>query len=454
MFKCSLGKLGTLYFNQKLMNIDLNFDEFSGVVEFFIREFEIMGIRFEFLDAGNGDCIWITTDEGINILIDGGFGYTYDKKLASAEKKRIDEEKPERVDIKTKIENLEDNQKLDLVVLTHYDSDHISGLSKLIEKESKKKSDTVIKELWFNAFENATFPIENKEEHNQSFTNQMKHQTSEKQQKKFEEFIEDIKDYTEYNSLMSIDKIKEPVEKENIVLLSPYTNKSYESIKDIRITLLSPNNDKLNDLKEKYDKKFQTTDIDKKYDWDNSTDTLLEEIKLKEESRNPKRFLDTAEANGSSIAFILEYKNEKKYLFLADAHIDLIVNSLQKLGYDNDNPLVVDFVKLSHHGSRENINNEFLSLIKSKQFIILANGSEAYWHPDKETLVRIIDYYKDNSEKISFIFNHEVNDIFYNHEEILGDNFELFKDNEFKNNDISSDDFELIYKNTLGVLDG
>ena len=413
-----------------------------------------MGIKFEFLDAGNGDCIWITTDEGINILIDGGFGYTYDKKLASKEKKERDEDKPERVDIKTKIGNLDSNQKLDLVILTHYDSDHILGLSKLIENESKKKSETVLKEIWFNAFENAKFPIEDDEEISQSSTNQMKHQTSELQQKKFEKFIEDIKDYIEYNSLMSIDTIKEPVEKENIVLLSPYTDKSYESTKDITITLLSPNKDKLNQLKEKYDKKFQTTNSDKKYDWDENTDTLLKDIKTKEMSRNPKRFLDTAEANGFSIAFILEYKNEKKYLFLADAHIDLIVDSLIELGYDKDNPLVVDFVKLSHHGSRENINNEFLSLIQTKQFVILANGSEAHWHPDKETLVRVIDYCKNDSEKISFIFNHEVKDVFYNHEEILGEDFKLFKDDEFENNDISLDSFELIYKNPLGVLDG
>jgi len=173
---------------------------------------------------------------------------------------------------------------------------------------------------------------------------------------------------------------------------------------------------------------------------------------IQESCRNPKRFLDTAEANGSSIAFILEYKNEKKYLFLADAHIDLIVDSLKELGYDENNPLIVDFVKLSHHGSKENINNEFLSLIQTKQFIILANGSEAHWHPDKETLVRIINYYKGN-EKISFIFNYKLNDIFYNHEKVLEKDFRIFQKNEFDDNTISSNDFQLICRNILGELD-
>jgi len=308
-----------------------------------------MGIRFEFLKANNGDCIWITIDESINILIDGGFTTTYTNK------------------IKPKVEELrKNNQKLDLVILTHYDSDHIGGISKLIEAESKYKSKTIIKEIWFNAFEYATFPI--KDEESLFSTNQTKHKTGAKQEKKFEEFIKDIKPYIEYQDLISIDKIKKPIEKDNMVILSPYTDKNYKSSKDIKITLLSPNNDKLNDCKDKdYDKK--KTGDNKKSDWDKSFIYLLNEIEYKENHPNPQDFLDKSKANGSSIAFILEYNN-KKYLFLGDAHIDLIVESLKKI-YTSSNPLIVEFVKLSHHGSKANINREFLSLIKTDQFIIL-----------------------------------------------------------------------------------
>jgi ribonuclease BN (tRNA processing enzyme) len=179
-----------------------------------------MGIKFEFLKAGNGDCIWITIDEEINILIDGGFATTYTNE------------------IKPKIEELRrSNKKLDLVVLTHYDADHIGGISKLIQEESKYKSDTVIKEIWFNAFENAIFPI-NDEDENLSLDSQTKHKTGAKQQKKFEEFISDIRPYIKYRrDLLSINKIKEPIETDTMVLLSPYTNKAYKSNKNIKITL-------------------------------------------------------------------------------------------------------------------------------------------------------------------------------------------------------------------------
>jgi beta-lactamase superfamily II metal-dependent hydrolase len=385
-----------------------------------------MGIRFEFFEAGCGDSIWITTDEGVNILIDGGFSSTYRDK------------------IKPKIEELRaNNKKLDLVVLTHYDVDHIGGISKLIEEESKYKSDTIIKEIWFNAFEDVTFPIKDDKEDNFSPINQLKHnKTGAKQQKKFEKFIADIKPYVEYRNLidlMSIDKITKPIEKENMVLLSPYTDRAYKSNKDIKITLLSPNNKKLN-LCQRLDYEKKKTG-NKKRDWDKNFRELLEdEILYKENHPNPQDFLDTSKANGTSIAFILEYKG-KKYLFLGDAHIDLVVDSLNKL-YTPDEPLVVDFVKLSHHGSIRNINKDFLSLIRTNQFVILANGNKSHWHPDKETLVMIIDYYRDYSKKISFIFNHELQSIFK-------DAFPLFKDNELKENNINKDSFEFHYKRFL-----
>ncbi len=380
-----------------------------------------MGIRFEFLKAGNGDCIWITIDESINILIDGGFTKTYKDK------------------IKSKVEKLrQNNQKLDLVVLTHYDNDHIGGISKLIEEESKYKSETIIKEIWFNAFEYAKFPIKD-EDDNLSATNQMKHKTGANQELKFEKFIKDIKPYIEYGDLISIDKIKKPIEKDNMVILSPYTDKDYKSNKDIKITLLSPNNDKLNDCKKKNYEKKKTGK--KERDWDKSFDYLLKnEIEYKENHPNPQDFLDSSITNGSSIAFILEYR-EKKYLFLGDAHIDLVIDSLKKLK-SQSYPLIFDFVKLSHHGSKNNINREFLSLFRTNQFVLLANGNKSHWHPDKETLVLILDYYQNTKEKIKFIFNHRVEDIFK-------DSFPLFKNNELEINNISYDKFELIYQSKL-----
>ena len=58
-------------------------------------------------------------------------------------------------------------------------------------------------------------------------------------------------------------------------------------------------------------------------------------------------------------------RNNSNFLFMGDGHIDEIINGLKSHGYNENNPLIVDFVKLSHHGSRKNISTEFLSIIKS-----------------------------------------------------------------------------------------
>ncbi|HHH72936.1 MAG TPA: Zn-dependent hydrolase, partial [Sulfuricurvum sp.] len=90
------------------------------------------------------------------------------------------------------------------------------------------------------------------------------------------------------------------------------------------------------------------------------------------------------EKNASSIAFILKYKKEKNFLFLADADINIINHSLKKLDVELLN---FEFVKLSHHGSfKNNINKEFLQLINTDKYIILTDGQhKGYRHPHKET---------------------------------------------------------------------
>ena len=65
--------------------------------------------------------------------------------------------------------------------------------------------------------------------------------------------------------------------------------------------------------------------------------------------------------NGSSIAFILESDN-KKYIFLGDAHPSVVIDSLKSIGTTKSNPLEVELLKVSHHSSSYNTNEELLSL--------------------------------------------------------------------------------------------
>ena len=85
-------------------------------------------LSVKLLPAGYGDCILLSTDDAkpVNILIDGGLAQTYDDYI-----------KKEAAHI------LELHQKLNLVICTHIDNDHISGLVELLNNKYSKLIDSI-----------------------------------------------------------------------------------------------------------------------------------------------------------------------------------------------------------------------------------------------------------------------------------------------------------------------
>lgn len=76
--------------------------------------------------------------------------------------------------------------------------------------------------------------------------------------------------------------------------------------------------------------------------------------------------------NASSIAFLFEYEDVKG-AFLADAKPSVCVDGLKK--FDIKNPCMVDFVKISHHGSMTNTNSKLLKWLCTKSYLISTDGN-------------------------------------------------------------------------------
>lgn len=91
--------------------------------------------------------------------------------------------------------------------------------------------------------------------------------------------------------------------------------------------------------------------------------------------------IDNSVTNRSSISIIIKYKN-RKLLFLADNIADGI------LEYLSPEDRAFSLVKLSHHGSVNNISNKFIEYIESDTYVV-STSSEKYDHPDIETLAKI-----------------------------------------------------------------
>jgi hypothetical protein len=116
---------------------------------------------------------------------------------------------------------------------------------------------------------------------------------------------------------------------------------------------------------------------------------------------------DESPANGSSIAFLAKH-GERTCLFMADAHPDAMLSAIDRVAGAGKR-LAVDAVKLSHHGSVNNVTLELLRRLDTRVFMISTNGGGGHYHPDREAIARLIagDWRPiDEDHHITILFNY------------------------------------------------
>lgn len=107
---------------------------------------------------------------------------------------------------------------------------------------------------------------------------------------------------------------------------------------------------------------------------------------------------DQSASNASSIALLLNYAN-KQILLPGDANAEVLCSSLAY--YWPRQKLKLDLLKVSHHGSEANTSANFLRRIECKRFAFSTNG-KIHAHPDQALIARIIGF-TNNPE---LIFNY------------------------------------------------
>lgn len=337
--------------------------------------------KVEMLKAGWGDCIWIEYGEDTaapyRILIDGGTSSTYKS-------------------IESRLMKLHaDKRHIELFVITHIDADHIEGAIKLLGNLSRLK--VTFGDIWFNGYE-----------HLQGGRYRLGGIHG--------EFLSALlkKKKLNWNLKFSGDA----------VVLPQNGPPTYDFSGNLRITILSPKLENLRNLIHEWN-----LDVLDKGLRERSVKSVL--AKLQEHrtlrSKDLQDYLlggrrdtapidgeadlirlaktdfeeDTAAANGSSIALLLEYKDpedgiEKKVLLAADAFPSVISDSLAKLGYSGQNRLSLDLFKVSHHGSRGNTSIDLLRLVDCRNFFFSSSG-QRFYHPNKETIARLLVYGRGKS---------------------------------------------------------
>lgn len=97
---------------------------------------------------------------------------------------------------------------------------------------------------------------------------------------------------------------------------------------------------------------------------------------------------DDAAANGSSIALLLKY-NGKTVLLAGDAFPTVVNSGIE--AHFGETRLKVNLLKISHHGSKGNTSSDFLRAIECNTFLISTNGTK-FGHPDHAAIARMLQH--------------------------------------------------------------
>lgn len=344
-------------------------------------------MEISLLSALNGDCILVEYSPAHYILIDGGYVDTYQNYLLPRLKKITSQ-----------------GGKLDLLVVTHIDSDHISGIVKLLEEDELP---IPIDSIWYNGYRHVQSNVKITTEA-ESFV----HKSICKEVLKTENKPISAKQGCTLSTLIMQKDISWNKPVNGSMIKAPLTIPLGDAI----IHILSPNDSDIDDLNAFWKKRLIKGGLLSKAHseefWDDAFEFSLSQdkpgfrfhekkvsktydlLKVTEEPYEP----DKSAANGGSISFVLEVEG-KRVLFLGDAHSDTIETSLKMLYGEMNMPYHFDAVKLSHHGSYNNSSPDLLDMIKSEHWLVSTNGDK-YNHPDMPTMAHIIT--KNNKGMLCF----------------------------------------------------
>lgn len=342
--------------------------------------------EFQILKAYNGDCILIRTFNSNNdefiILVDGGTPSTFEYSL------------------KKELKNI---SKIDLLILTHIDFDHIGGLLKLFNNSLIDRID--ISEIWVN--------------HPELITVDSGNLISFGQANEFKELIQQ--------------------KKKQVIIKEINTSDRYIKKNGILFSILSPTKDIIDLLYQNWDYNIPQNNAKAEISSDASDD--IYNISLEELSKiafSPLKGIPQDIVNASSIAFLLSCP-DLNFLLLGDSRSEIIENELSILEFTKDKPLICDYVKIAHHGSKNNTSERLLELLDSVNYIISTNGgSERNRHPSRETIAKLVfNPRRKEDEKLSIFVNYPISEIknrignFINEDDLESGNWIIEQKNKF-----------------------
>ena len=293
-----------------------------------------MSVSIKCLKAEHGDAFIITVAQGDElhyIVVDGG--------------------PSSKFCIEEVVDELKAIPFVDLMILTHFDDDHIAGL--LAYLEAYKDTTLPVREIWANCSKEIRVHTYSDISYSQANT--------------LDEYL---------NTFCAKQEL---IRKDNINNILPKIDLGF-----CKIQVLSPTPAALQTNLNQY---ICTNATIASRRVDNDRDISLEEL-AKRERKEAAEGDDVI--NRSSIAFQFEAEG-KTVLMMGDAAPWIVYHKLVDLGYSENAPLKADLMKVSHHGSRNNTCMQLLNILDCNKFLLSTNGGFGNsYHPDRETLAKLL----------------------------------------------------------------
>lgn len=360
----------------------------------------------QMIKAGEGDCFLLRfafEDRYFNLLIDGGPSHCWESGLKMALDGLISSE-----------------ERVNLMIITHIDSDHIGGAIKLF---SVPKYSTLVDEIWFNGLKQVL--QDSTDMHGKDVETGYDHIASQHQHS-----------YGASDGPISAEEaasLEEKIDVLNLPANSRFDGKAIseslgivEICPGISIDILLPTKNSLDKLKKIFHiaveqaspgsslyiskqgaRAFEAVLLD-----GDSGEDIIEPISASlptslqiEKWKDAKVGRDTSITNGSSIAICVNFFG-KKLLLTGDAHAEELIAVLRERREIYGEHPFFEVVKMPHHGSANNC-VKLLDHIDGHYFLISSDGIK-FRHPSKETLAKIIAAPTQNGRDLIFNYDNQM----------------------------------------------
>jgi beta-lactamase superfamily II metal-dependent hydrolase len=372
----------------------------------------------EALPAEEGDCLllhWGTRAKPKIALIDGGPGRVYEKHL----RPRLDQ----------LVANLGVEQlPLELVMVSHMDSDHIVGIKKLlsalkreIDENAPAAGRTIrMNRLWLNVFNDILG--DSVDGYYNTLTANLQASVNSKPSPELVKRLEKeflAKDEDEDEAAFDARNIAAVLaghgegrtvrddhrflleQGQTATLNHPFAGKNGKptlitlektpkplDLADLKITIAGPSDTEIQKLQAEFDKYIKDKGL--------SSESVL------------AAYADKSVKNLSSIVCFVEFGKgaaKKTMLLTGDARGDLILKGLKTRKLLKDGKLVVDILKVPHHGSDNNAEPAFFEQILAGTYVLSGDGQ--YGNPERATLGWITDARGKNA-KFDLVLTYDI----------------------------------------------